>query len=119
MTADPLGWFVGGLILVTLVLALRTIRAVPRILGSYLGRKGDTDLLTWLVRWAVVIGIDAILVSALICWALLRFTFPELNLGGLPAPWTSITILVLVNVPFLWVITLDRHWLRLAREGGA
>lgn len=118
MTDDPLGWLVFALVVITLLLALRTVRAVPRILGSYLGRRGDTDLLTWLVRWCVVIGVDAILVSALISWALLRFTFPELHLGGLPAPWTSIIVLLLVDVPFLWVITLDRTWIRLRRDGG-
>ncbi len=117
MTSDLQSWLIGALVLVTFILALRTIWAVPRIVNAYLSRGSDTDLLSWIVRWVVIIGILAIVVSALISWALLRYAFPQLNLGGLPAPWTSITVLLLVDVPLLWVITLDRTWVRLRREG--
>lgn len=109
MSADA---FYAALVLVTFLVAVRAAIALVRVDRMYRATT-PTDVLSRQRRWAWAIGLGSITVAILGGWALLRFAFPQLELGGLPSPVTTVIVIVMVNLAMLWLVNLERTWRRL------
>lgn len=110
------------LVIITFVVALAALVSLVRVEYLYRrhARKATPQTRSVVLirqrRWAWAIGLAAIPIAFISGWAILRNVLPGLNLGGLPAPFTLVTITVFVNLPLLWLINLARAWSRIVRE---
>lgn len=120
--ADLMSTMLTALTIVTFVVALAALASLARV--EYLYRKHArrvapevrSVVLVRQRRWAWLIGMGAIPIAIVTGWAILRFARPDLMLGGLPAPFTLVTIAVVINLPLLWLINLARAWGRIVRQ---
>jgi hypothetical protein len=121
MTDPTLSTLLTVLVVITFVVASAALVSLARV--EYLYRKHAqrvkpeirSVVLVRQRRWAWFFGISAIPVAILAGWAILRSVLPDLRLGGLPAPFTLVTIVVLINLPLLWLINLARAWGRIVK----
>lgn len=110
-----LEWFVPLLVAITLVLAVGAVVASCYIVWVYRGRAVNDREQRRQARFAIAAGVVAVVIAALAAWALLRTVFPHLELAGLPAPWTTVVILLGINLLLLWPINTARTWRRWRR----
>jgi hypothetical protein len=108
--------FYAVLVLVTFLVAIRAMVALYRVERLYRARLGESQVLDRQRRWAWIIGLSSIPVAVLAGWALMRYAFPELNLGGLPSPLTTVVVIIAVNLGMLWLVNLERTWRSLVRD---
>lgn len=107
---------IAALLLVTLGMAIWCLWSCVGIHRIYREAvRSDEVVLSH--HFAMLIGIVAVVMAGVAGWSLVRLTFPELDLGGLPAALTTTAIIVAVNLLFLVPIGVHRVWRRWRAEG--
>lgn len=115
--SDVLDLLIPALVLVTFVLSVGVIVAWAYMERVYRQRTVDNAEMTRQMRWVRPTAVLALLIAGAAVWALLRFAFPDLELAGLPAPWTIILIILAVDVGLARVINTARTWRNWRRQG--
>lgn len=83
----------------------------------YRQRREQAVYLTLLVRRDQRIAVGGLLILVVGGYALLRFAFPDAGLPGLVAPWTTVVIVVAIEL-MLWGVIADALQMRRDRRIG-